>query len=225
MARPLGPLFEQVFGAVLFDLDGTLIDSTPAVDRSWATWAAEFGLEGHPVLAVHGLPAGDKVRAIATAGDLPADQVAAAVARITEIELSDIGGVVALPGAVAALTAVLDDRLAIVTSCTAALAAVRLSAAGLNAPAVLVTVDQLTHGKPDPEGYLTAARRTGHPPSRCLVVEDAPGGLAAAAAAGCRTLAVTTTTAAADLPADAVVGTLADIVLTADARGIRVGAA
>ncbi len=212
----------RTFAAVLFDLDGTLIDSTPAVDRSWAAWAREFGMEGNPVLGRHGLPAADKVQAMAEGGALGSDVVAAASARIAELELGDTQDIVTLPGARAALAALPGRRAAIVTSCSRPLADARLRAAGLIAPPILVTADELDFGKPHPEGYRTAATRAGYDPHRCLVVEDAPSGLEAGRAAGCVTLAVTTTTPVEQLMADAVVGTLADVRFSIDDHGVRI---
>jgi sugar-phosphatase len=205
-----------VFDAVIFDNDGTLIDSTPAVDRSWARWATERDIPQHRLRGFHGVPA------LAIATELvPAYDLADAVARIHELELADLDDVVALPGASGALAA-LGELCAIATSATRALALHRLRAAGLQHPPVLVTADDVTRGKPDPEPYLLAAKRLAVDPARCLVVEDAPAGIAAARAAGCATLAVTTTTPAAELPADATVETLAQVHWEVADDGIRV---
>lgn len=207
----------RVFAAVLFDLDSTLVDSTAAVGRSWERWAAEHGLTAADLGEHTGLPSRETVARL-----LPGTDLAAAAARIELLELTDTDGVVALPGAAEALAAVPADRQAIVTSCTAALAAVRLAAAGLTAPRVLVTVDRLQRGKPEPDGYLLAAAELGVDPAQCLVVEDAIGGIAAARAAGCAVLAVSTTTPADRLPADLVVGTLADVTFSVRPDGVRV---
>jgi sugar-phosphatase len=152
---------------------------------------------------------------------LPPERVDAAVARIEAIEVADVEGITVLPGALEALAALrgsgiqgaseADHRCAIATSCTAPLAAARISATGLPVPEVVVTASDVTRGKPHPEPFLLAAARLGVEPTECLVVEDAPGGLEAARAAGCSTLAVATTTAPADLIADAVVENLAAV--------------
>ena len=192
----LGRLADEVFEAVLFDMDGTLIDSTPAVYRAWATWAAEMGLT-------------------------EAERQEAAIARIAELELADVSGIVVLPGAAEALKALAEVKNAIATSCTLPLAQARIRAAGLIPPSTLVTVDDVTHGKPDPEPFLVAAEKLGADPKRCLVVEDAPMGLQAARAAGCFTLAVVTTTPREALDADAVVDNLAAVEFVPETDGIR----
>jgi sugar-phosphatase len=206
----------QVFEAVLLDLDGTLVDSTPAVERSWRRWARLWNVEDRLVV-VHGVPA----RQVVAGYVAPAD-VDRAVADIERIEVDDVAGVTALPGAAGALAALTAGTGAVVTSGTVPLATARLRAAGLAAPRVLVTADDVRAGKPDPEPYLLAARRLGVDPGRCLVVEDAPAGVAAGRAAGCRVLALTTTHAASALAADALVATLADVRLAAGPDGVRV---
>lgn len=215
----LSALESRTFDAVLFDLDGTLIDSTPSVVRSWLTWAAEHGVDPRVLEGNHGVPA---VQIIARV--LPPDQVEAAHARIEELEVADVEGILTLPGSARALE-VLGPVSAIVTSCTRALATARIAATGLRAPAVIVTASDVEIGKPDPAPYLLGARRLGVDPARCLVVEDAPSGLLAGHAAGCATLAVTTTTPAHVLLADAVVDTLDDVRFELTAQGVRVAGA
>jgi len=207
----------RTFAAVLFDLDGTLIDSTPSVDRSWRRWARARGVDRASFEVRHGVPARQILAAF-----LPATELDAAVAELEALEVSDAEGIVVLPGALAALAALPPGRAAIATSCTLPLARARIAATGLPAPAVVVTADQVPIGKPDPAPYLLAADRLGVDPAACLVVEDAPAGLEAGSAAGCATLAVATTHRAGELAADVVVGTLADVVLDADAAGVRV---
>ncbi len=220
-ARPaLTGLTGRRFSAVLFDLDGTLVDSTAAVVRCWLAWAAERGVEPERLQGYHGVPALDIVRDLVAEAEVPA-----AVARINDLELLDVRGITLLPGAAEALAALRPGRAAVVTSCTDALAAARIAATRLDAPSVLVAADHVHRGKPDPEPYLLAAARLGVPAQTCLVVEDAPSGLAAARAAGMATLAVTTTTPAHELQADAVVGTLADVVLTDGPEGVAVAPA
>lgn len=213
----LDKLADEVFEGVLFDMDGTLIDSTPAVVRAWSTWMQEFGLDPDQVGRHHGMPSAQVVRAL-----LPEDRHAEATRRIDELELADVHDIVVLPGAADALASLSSAKSAIATSCNGPLARARITAAQLVPPSVLVTVDDVQHGKPAPDPFLEAARRLGVDPARCLVVEDAPKGLEAAHAAGCSTLAVVTTTPIEELDADAVVGTLADVVFVPGEDGIRV---
>jgi HAD superfamily hydrolase (TIGR01509 family) len=171
--------------AVLLDMDGTLVDSHAAVERAWISWAAEYGLDPDAVLAVaHGSPGGLTIRRMLP--DLDDRAVARSVARQLEKEYDDLSDVVAAPGADALLAAL--DRLelpwAVVTSADVRLARARLGAAGIPDPPLLVTVEDVRVGKPDPEGYLLAARRLGVDPVRCLVVEDAAPGVEAGRAAG-----------------------------------------
>jgi mannitol-1-/sugar-/sorbitol-6-phosphatase len=190
---------ELTADALLLDLDGTLIDSTPAIVRCWLTWAGEYGVDPQQLRSAHGRPTAEIVASL-----LPATDVPAAVARLDGMELEDVEGVRALPGAVELLEALPPGRWAVVTSCGAALAAARMGAAGLPHVPVLVTVDDVSRGKPDPEPYLSGAARQ---PDRCVVLEDAPSGIAAARAAGMRVIAVTTTHAEDELDADLFVAT------------------
>ena len=213
----LGKLADEVFEAVIFDMDGTLIDSTPAVQRAWTTWAIEHGLTAEDIAGNHGVPSAGVVRAV-----LPEDRHASAIARINELEINDVHDIVVLPGAAEALATLAGAKNAIATSCTVPLANARIGAAGLVPPTVLVTADDVKHGKPAPDPFLEAAKRLGVDPTRCLVVEDAPKGLQSAHAAGCFTLAVVTTTPMDELLADAVVANLASVRFVPGTDGIRV---
>lgn len=201
----------RTFDAVLFDMDGTLVDSTPAVTRSWLRWADEEGVDPALLVGRHGVTAAGIIAAVLPERDEAAR--AAALRRIEAIEVGDTEGVVVMPGAVDALAALAGGapRSAIVTSSTRPLALVRIAAAGLPAPDVVVTASDVTRGKPDPQPFLLAAQHLGVDPARCLVVEDAPAGLEAGRAAGCATLALATTHTRAELAAsrpDAVVDDL-----------------
>jgi len=213
----LGQLTDEVFEAVIFDLDGTLIDSTPAVLRAWSAWESEYGLAPMDLLMNHGMPSASVVRT-----RMPEHMQEAAMRRITELEMANLHDVVVLPGAVEALASLASAKNAIATSCTVPLAEARIAAAHLVPPSVLVTVDDVTHGKPHPEPFLEAARRLGADPRRCLVVEDAPKGLEAARAAGCFTLAVVTTTPREVLDADAIVADLSEVWFDVSQEGVRV---
>lgn len=172
---------------VLSDLDGTLVDSTPAVARSWRTWSSRHGLDGDAIIAAsHGCPAAETVARV-----LPDADVAVEAAALEDLEVGDTDGVVALPGA-AEVLALAHDRVAIVTSCTERLARARLAAAGLPLPAVLVCFDMVERGKPAPDPFLLGARRLGADPAACIVLEDAPAGITAGRAAGMTVFAVTT---------------------------------
>jgi alpha-glucosidase len=176
--------------AVLLDMDGTLVDSDASVERAWATWSAEHGLDPGPVLAIaHGSPPDRTVRRVLPALDDAA--VAAASQRQMDLQYDDIADVVAAPGAQKLLAAL--DRLglpwAVVTSADVRLAKARLGAAGIDPP-LLVTVEDVRRGKPDPEGFRLAAARLGVDPAACLVVEDSEPGLASGRAAGMRTAAL-----------------------------------
>ena len=213
----LGRLTEEVFEAVIFDLDGTLIDSTPAVNRAWNAWASEYGLAPTEVGRHHGIPSASVVRAV-----MPEERYEAAVQRIAELELADVHDIVVLPGARDALASLVHAKNAIATSCTVPLAQARITAAQMQPPTVIVTADDVVNGKPHPEPFLEAARRLGVDPSRCLVVEDAPKGLEAAQAAGCFTLAVVTTTPREALEADAIVTDLSEVCFDVNSEGITV---
>jgi sugar-phosphatase len=174
---------------VLFDLDGVLVDSTPAVARVWTGWALAHGLDPDEVVKkAHGRPSIATIREL-----LPGANHAAEDREVERREIADIEGVVPLPGAVELLKALPRDRWAIVTSCTRSLAAVRIGAAGLPEPRYLVTSTDVKHGKPDPEPYLRGAQLLGAPASECLVIEDAPAGVRAGKEAGARVLALRTT--------------------------------
>jgi sugar-phosphatase len=183
-ATPGGLMDLSRVQAVLLDMDGTLVDSDAAVERAWRNWAAEYRVDpGAGPLVVHGLPAVGNVRRLRP--DLTEDEAAAIAQRQLELEYDDVADVTAAPGAHELLAEL--DRLglpwAVVTSADVPLARARLDAAGIR-PALLVTIDDVRAGKPDPEGYLLAARKLGADPRRCLVVEDAAAGVTAGRAAG-----------------------------------------
>ena len=217
MPKPAGNVgrVELIADALLFDLDGTLVDSTAAVTRSWTTWAIEYGVTAAQFDAVQ--THGRTSRAV-VADLVPAGDVEAADARIRELELSDLAGVVALPGAAELLDRLDPARWAIVTSGTRPLATARIAAAGLPQPRVLVSADDVRHGKPDPEPYRSGAARLGVAPERCVVIEDAPAGLTAARAAGMASVAVVGTHRAEELKADLVLPDLAHLSVTGTDR-------
>jgi len=174
--------------AALFDLDGVLIDSTPAVARVWTQWAIEHGFNPEEVVhKAHGRPSIATVRDYLPNADHEAENLI-----IEQREIEDLEGVVALPGSKDLLDALPPDRWTIVTSCTRPLAEVRIRAAGLPIPPCLLTSSEITNGKPHPEPFLKGAARLGFPASECVVFEDAPAGIRSGKAAGARVIALRT---------------------------------
>lgn len=181
--------------AVLFDLDGVLIDSTPAVSRVWHLWALEHGLDPEAVVRMaHGRPSRSTIREL-----LPDSDIEAEDREVERREMEDIEGVVLLPGAQRLLNSLPLERWTIATSCTRPLAEVRLRAAGLPIPNNMITSSDVIIGKPHPEPYQKAATILGFSPSDCIVVEDAPAGVRAGKAAGARVIGFPTTMAVHDL--------------------------
>jgi mannitol-1-/sugar-/sorbitol-6-phosphatase len=176
--------------ALLFDMDGVLVDSTPAVARVWTAWADRFGLEPSAVVRqAHGRPSIATIRELLPTADHRAENQA-----IEKAEIADVEDIIALPGTKQLLDALLSDRFAVVTSASNPLAVVRLRAAGFAIPKHLITASDIHYGKPHPEPYLRGAQSVGVPPADCLVIEDAPAGIQSGKAAGCRVLALRTTT-------------------------------
>lgn len=173
---------------MLFDMDGVLIDSTPAVARVWASWAHEHGFDPKEVVRrAHGRPSISTVREYLPNADHEAEN------RIIERrEIEDLEGVVPLPGAVELLSSLPLERWAIVTSCTRALAEARLTAAGLPRPRTFVTSTDVVRGKPAPDPYIKGAELLGFASEECIVVEDAPAGIRAGKAAGSRVIGLRT---------------------------------
>jgi sugar-phosphatase len=223
-APPRAP-FDAPFAGVLLDLDGTLIDSIAAVERSWIRWCGEYGVDPVRLLGFHGIPAAGVIEAL-----LPEAERAAAFERIRDIEVADVDGIVVLPGAAALLAALAGGAVptAIVTSGTTDLAEARLAATGLTHPPVVVTASDVERGKPWPDPWLEGARRLGVDPADCLVVEDAVAGLRAARAAGCRALVAvlgTTDREALEPEADLVIPALTSLAIAVEGGRVRVALA
>jgi mannitol-1-/sugar-/sorbitol-6-phosphatase len=176
-------------GGLLFDLDGVLADSTPAVARVWTIFANKHGFDPEEtVRRAHGRPSIATIREL-----LPNANHIAESAVLERMEIEDIEDVVALPGAAELLHALPTDKWTVVTSCTRALALVRLRAAGLPIPAQMVTSSDIVNGKPSPEPYLKGAELLGLAAADCVVVEDAPAGVRSGKAAGALVIALQTT--------------------------------
>ena len=191
--------------AVLLDMDGTLVESDAAVERAWRAWAREYGLaEEESLVLAHGRPAESTARHLLPG--LDDDGVLLAAQRQLDLQYDDLSDVSATPGAHELLGVLAARQLpwAVVTSADVRLARARLGAAGIDPP-VLVTVEDVSAGKPDPEGYLLAARRLAVPPRECLVVEDSEPGIDAGRAAGM------TVAALRGLPAEVPLGDLGEL--------------
>jgi sugar-phosphatase len=188
--------------AILFDLDGVLVDSAAVVERTWRRWAQQHRLDPDTVIrTAHGRRTIETVRLLAPYA-APDDEVATLAAS----ESTETDGIHEVAGARELLESLPRHSWAVVTSGIRPVAELRIRHTRLPTPPVLVTADQVRHGKPHPEGYLTAATRLGVDPARCIVVEDAPPGIEAARAAGIRAVAIAST-----YPPDAL--TAADVVI------------
>lgn len=211
---------EQRFecGAVLFDLDGVLVDSRSCVLRHWEKWAERHNLALADIMrSAHGVRTIDTIRRVA-----PELDAAREAALFAAAEVADTEGVVALEGAAGLLNSLPRGAWGVVTSGSRELAMARLRTAGLPAPGVLVSGDEVVRGKPDPEGYLTGADRLGIAPDVCVAVEDAPAGIEASRAAGMAVLGISTTHSREMLHCRWVVDSLAAVrVVTAGEHALR----
>jgi sugar-phosphatase len=188
--RPLGEPREPRLihcEAMLLDMDGTLVDSGGCVERIWRTWALHHGLDGDAIMRVaHGRQNHETVRAVAPHLDRPQEY-----AWMVRAEEGCRDGIVAVDGAPELLAALPPERWAVVTSAWRRLAAIRLTVAGLPMPRVLISADDVRRSKPSPDGYLAAAAALGVDARHCVVIEDAPAGVAAATAAGTTVIGIT----------------------------------
>jgi mannitol-1-/sugar-/sorbitol-6-phosphatase len=194
--------------AILFDLDGVLVDSTGSVTRQWRRWAEEQNLDPDKVVEIaHGVRTIEIVRRLAPQLDAQAETL-----RLEKREADDHEGVSVMPGAADLLSTIPEDRWCVVTSGTRYLATSRLKLGNLPIPKVLVSADDVSKGKPHPEPYLMGAKLLGVNPTECLVVEDAPAGIRAAHAGEMKAIGITSTYPESALQeADAVVEKLEQI--------------
>ncbi|WP_082683209.1 sugar phosphatase [Entomohabitans teleogrylli] len=205
----------------LFDLDGTLVDSLPVVERAWRQFADRHAISHDELLAfIHGKQAITSIR------HFLAGQSEEAIQReflaLEKVESEDTDGITALPGAIALLETLnsIGVPWAIVTSGSVPVATARRRVANLPMPEVLVTAERVQRGKPEPDAYLLGAELLGLSPQECVVVEDAPAGVASGLAAGCRVIAVN---APADTPqldkVDLVIKRLDELAVQKSANG------
>lgn len=204
--------------AILFDLDGTLVDSAAGVERNWRRLAAEIGRPYEQIEPfTHGIPGKQALRMIDP--EMPEERVAELNEMMIVGESADTDDCIPLPGALTALDVLPTSRWAIVTSGSRRLATARIASAGLPMPRFLITADDVLQGKPDPAPYLLGASRIGREPGRCLVFEDAPAGVASARAAGIPVVGLLTTHRALGVRC---VANLSEVEFSADRRGVIV---
>lgn len=209
--------FPEPFAAIIFDNDQTLIDSLPDIETAWTQWAIHYGITHEQFVMAHGATARDLVNQMI---DEPRRAEALAMIERLETEIND--HISARPGALAAFDAIPAERRAVVTSAIFSVMSTRLQAAGLDQSCVLVTADDVSRGKPDPEPFLLAAERLGVDPTRCLVCEDSPLGILGARDAGMATIGVPTTNPPDKLGSDVVVEDLSQVQFVNESEGIRV---
>jgi sugar-phosphatase len=187
---PASVYHDKSFGAFLFDMDGTILNSIAVAERVWTEWALRHGVDVDTLLAtIHGRKAIETITRLGLAGIEPAEEVGL----LTLAEIADVAGVEPTAGAGDFLDALPAGRWAIVTSAPRALAIVRLEAAGFRTPPLLITGEDVKNGKPAPDCFLLAAERLGQRIEDCLVFEDAPAGIEAAEAAGSSVIVVSAT--------------------------------
>jgi mannitol-1-/sugar-/sorbitol-6-phosphatase len=187
--------------ALLFDMDGVLVDSRAIVERTWRRWAARHGVDVEPLLRIaHGRRPQDTLQSVVPHLNRPEE-----LAWLEAAELGDTDGLIAVPGAARLLTNLSGVPWAVVTSAGTELAPLRLQTAGLPVPSVIVSSTDVSRGKPEPDGYLLAAARLGVDSADAIVLEDAPAGVSAGLAAGCAVIGVATTHTAEQLAGAALV--------------------
>lgn len=184
------PFDDRSFGAFLFDMDGTVLNSIAVAERVWTSWAERRGVDAIALLAtVHGRKAIETITRLGLSGIDPAEEVRI----LTQAEIDDVAGVEPIAGAIGFLKSLPLDRWAIVTSAPRELAKVRIAAAGIPWPKILIAGEDVQHGKPAPDCFMLAARMLAQPIEECLIFEDAPAGIQAAEASGASVLVISAT--------------------------------
>lgn len=175
------------YAKFVFDMDGTLVDSKDAVEKAWSLWALEHNINIDRILAIsHGRPADEVIKEV-----MPHLNIKQEIAKLEAIELDNVDSVKPVRGAIAFLNKLNDHDWAIFTSAPRELAVQRLIAATIPVPKILVTVEDVQKGKPDPEGYKLTAKKLKVVPEQCLVFEDALAGMQSALSAGCDVVNIT----------------------------------
>jgi sugar-phosphatase len=223
MGTPFMQLEESLilgsYDALLFDMDGTILTSIAAAERAWSAWAARVGISAYEVLSyVHGRTAVDTIRHFLP----PTADINAEVRWLDELELADLDGIAEVPGAGAFLRTLPTDRWAVVTSANRVLATKRIMAAGLPLPSVLVSSDDVSRGKPDPEGYLRALQILGVDATACLVFEDTHAGMRAGLAAGAEIIQIAGTQKPDELPVRMTVESYQRLSLSLEGNSMRI---
>ena len=211
------PLPNRRYAAFLFDMDGTILSSIASAERAWTAFAESHGLDVAAFLpTIHGVQSVETIRNL----NLPGVDPVAAAQALTQAEMDDVSDVTAIPGAAEFLNSLPADRWVIVTSAPRRLAEVRLRAAGLPIPEVMVAAEDVTNGKPAPDCFLLAAERLGVAAADCLVFEDAPAGIAAGRAAGADVVAITAVHAQVDASEMPTIARYADVEAVAENDGL-----
>jgi len=204
--------------AILFDMDGTLVDSTAVVERAWAWWAKRHQLSLEEILRFsHGRPTASTFENF-----LPGVDHNHELSEMLTFEETELDGIQAVPGAELVVNAAQHGAWAVVTSAPRTLAVARIRAAGLPLPSVLVPVDEIRKGKPNPEGFLLAAEKLGVDPKECLVFEDTRPGIQAGLNAGMHVVGLLTTTTAENLAHQTLARDFRDVRVTVVAAGFEV---